>query len=176
MSTTLPEYLEEYANLEPCECKKCKDRNHALPDNTGHTADVLFHQISANKGAYKHTLAKLIREYADQFKLCDPLDGERHDHHELEKWLGTHDMALKLMGLGAVLGLFNLTTPRTILPAKHNVPLKLAKIMSEKGFLYITALPMLQPKPAPAPTPTQLEPPAPATPPPPAPETKPPQP
>jgi hypothetical protein len=46
---------------------------------------------------------------------CDPLDGEEHNYLELGGWIGDQGLALQYMGLGVLLGVFKLLSPRTML-------------------------------------------------------------
>lgn len=61
------------------------------------------------------TLRRLIPEHNGEFADVDPFDGEEHSYIELGAWIGDKGLALRLMALGAKVGLWTLLTPITLL-------------------------------------------------------------
>ena len=81
----------------------------------GYPADVVFFQVNAGPEADANVLRELVREHKGEWADVDLFDGEEHSYIELGCWIGDQSAALTLMGLGALLGLWKLLTPRTVL-------------------------------------------------------------
>jgi hypothetical protein len=65
------------------------------------------------------------------------LDGEEHDYMEIGGDVGDQGNALCLMGIGNLLGLWELLTPATLLP---DLPDDLRKMMAGQGMIAIKAV------------------------------------
>lgn len=137
----LVRYVEENAVRGACQCGRCID----APDNPekhqpdGHTADMIFYKVAAGPNAKKEELAALVRANAYGFwEEVDLFDGKEHNYLELGAWIGDQGLALMLMGLGTVLGLWQLMTPATMLGFKSDDPM--AKQMAEMGFIAVQAV------------------------------------
>jgi hypothetical protein len=105
----LIDYIVTYAERGACQCGKCIDApaNPELHQPNGHTADVGFFKVKARDGADAEKLKQLIKANKQgEFCEADPFDGAPHSFIELGAWLGDQGLALMLMGLGAVLGLW----------------------------------------------------------------------
>lgn len=113
---TLVDYVQEYASRGACTCSKCCDAGPEPEKHqpNGHTADVHFFQVAAKPEADADTLRRLIREHQGVHNKCDPLDRCEHSYIELGGWIGDQGLALMLMGLGTVLGLWELLTPKML--------------------------------------------------------------
>ncbi len=61
------------------------------------------------------TLRRLVTEHKGEFADLIPFDGEEHSYIELGAWIGDQGLALRLMALGAKVGLWTLLTPITLL-------------------------------------------------------------
>ncbi len=129
----LIEYVNRHTDRGECQCGKCFDRG-THPDPTGHVADMVFFPVAAVNSPKPAQLANLIRQHKGEFNDCDPLDGNEHGFLELGGWLGDQGLALKFMGLGSLLGLFTLLTPKTM-----GVPEDMAMMMAEQGLVTIQA-------------------------------------
>lgn len=137
--TTLVEYVLEVAIRGECTCGRCCDSG-PEPENeqpTGHTADVYFFQVSAKAEADGDTLRHLIGEHKGVHNECDPLDRHEHSYIELGGWIGDQGLALMLMGLGTVLGLWRMLTPK-ILPGLDK---ELMDTMAGRGMVSIGRTP-----------------------------------
>jgi hypothetical protein len=123
----LANYVQEHAIRGTCTCGECVDRPEVDSQPTGHTADVVFFQV-ANKGADTEELRTLITAAKEgEFGNIDLFDGKEHSFIELGGWIGSQDVALTLMGLGTVLNLWKLLTPKTFgLP--QDVAMKMAQV------------------------------------------------
>ena len=78
-------------------------------------SDVVFFKVKAINDANSTDLIAAIRAHVGKFCECNPLDGKEHNYLELGGWIGDQGLALRLIGLGADLGAWDLLTPRTVL-------------------------------------------------------------
>lgn len=134
----LRDYVTTFAARGACKCGRCADApaNPEQHQPAGHTADVVFFEVSAHDGADAHILRELVRankqgDYGD----VDVLDGKEHNYLELGGWIGDQGLALTLMGLGAVLGIWKLWTPKALLG--KDAPEDLVKQMAGQGFVSV---------------------------------------
>ena len=54
---------------------------------------------------------ELTQKHRGEFGDCDPMDGGEHNYMELGGWIGDQGIAMQYMGLGVLLGVFNLLSP-----------------------------------------------------------------
>lgn len=80
-------------------------------------------------------LRAAINGHHGEFCEVDPFDGEEHGYLELGGWIGDQGHALALMGLGKLLGLWELHTPRTVLG--DEIPDDLVMKMAGAGLVTI---------------------------------------
>lgn len=135
----LIDYIIKFAERGPCQCGKCCDAvpNPETKQPGGHTADLVFFKVSAKPGVDVATLARLVRENkAGAYGDVDLFDGAEHGYMELGGWIGDQGLALTLMGLGSVLGLWELLTP-----SKLPIPRELQLQMAGTGMLSVIAKP-----------------------------------
>lgn len=130
-------YIEKHVNRGDCVCGQCIDHNDAPKQSAGHTADVCFFKVSAKDAPVADDLSALIRSHRGEFCEVDLLDGKEHSYLELGGWIGDQGAALMLMGLGELLGLWKLLTPRSVLGA--TVDDDLVMQMAGAGFITIKA-------------------------------------
>jgi len=129
----LAEYVNRFVQRGDCTCGKCCDAPENPKQPTGHTADVYFFKVAAKEGASKDDLSDAIKKYQGEFCKCDPLDGKEHSYIELGGWIGSQNLALQMMGLGAVLGLWDLMTPKSL----PDLPKELMDQMAGQGMVSI---------------------------------------
>lgn len=125
----LRQYIMKYAERGACTCGRCAESiavdsksgeisvkltdpvEAAKHQPTGHTADVGFFKVKAVDGASADELKRLVQENKKgDFGDVDVFDGVPHDFMELGGWIGDQGLALMLIGLGGVLGLWNVFT------------------------------------------------------------------
>ncbi len=111
----LGEYIIQHAVRGECQCGQCIDKGEA-PDPNGHVADMVFFKVSLKGDPDADVLRGLLTEHPGDFGQVDVFDGAEHNYIELGGWLGDQGMALMLMGLGSLLGLWELLTPLTVMP------------------------------------------------------------
>lgn len=135
----LHEYILANCERGACQCGKCADAPEHPEQHqpTGHTADLVFFNVRAKDGASAETLRALVKEHRGDFCDCDLFDGNEHSYLEVGGWIGDQGVALMLMGLGSLLGLWKLLTPRTVLGA--SIPDDLAKQMAGAGYVSVQA-------------------------------------
>lgn len=129
--TELQKYIADNVNRGPCTCGRCIDgiggAENKQPD--GHTADLIFFKVSTSNGANKSHLKKLINKTFPKL-----LDGEEHSYLEIGGDIGDQGMALSLMGIGKLLGLWELLTPKSM-----GMPEELISQMAGMGMITIKA-------------------------------------
>ncbi len=148
----LVEFVKNNSVRGACTCGKCfaiaqdgslvkvKDPEKHQPD--GHTSDMYFFKVSIGEGPEKEKfeMAKKLRELIDGhkgvFNEVDLFDGNEHGFIEIGGWIGDQGLALQLMGMGALLDLWVVMTPETVMPS---LPKDLKKMMAESGMLTIKA-------------------------------------
>lgn len=97
------------------------------------TADLVFFEVYSKGEPDAETLRRLIAEnYKGCFGDLNPLDGNEHSFIEIGGWIGDQGLALQLMGLGQLLGLWGLMTPKMLAIPDHIV-----KGMAGMGYVSI---------------------------------------
>lgn len=149
--STLSEYIMAHSQRGACTCGRCADAptNPEQKQPKGHVADLIFFKVSAKDGADADELRRLISEHEGEYGPCDLFDGNEHGYIEIGGFVGDQGLAMQLMGLGTVLGLFDLLTPRTVMGA--DVPDSLAQMMAQSGMVGIMAKKKVAPKEPPPP-------------------------
>jgi hypothetical protein len=132
MTHPLVDYVREISIRGDCTCGKCIDSPQNPIQPNGHTVDVYYFKVAVKPEADADTLKQLIIEHKGEFNDCDPLDGMDHSYIELGAWIGDQGTALTLMGLGQLLGLWQIITPN-IFP----IPKELKDMLAGQGFLSI---------------------------------------
>ena len=113
----LVDFVLKYAVRGDCQCGKCIDAPDVKQQPVGHTADLVFFKVAAQDNPDAAALRKLIEDNkTGEFNNVDMFDGKEHSYLEVGGWIGSQDLALRLMGLGTVLGLWQLLTPKVVLP------------------------------------------------------------
>lgn len=130
----LASYVIEHTARGECKCGKCFDVGHN-PDPQGHTADLIFFKMIATGSPSAEEFRRLTNEHKGHYNECDPFDGNEHGYMELGGWIGDQGVALQYMGLGHLLGLFSLLTPRSVLG--NEIPEKLVMEMAGSGLVTI---------------------------------------
>ncbi len=130
-------YIEEHVNRGDCICGQCFDRKNDPQQPSGHTVDVCFFRVSAKNDPSADDLKAAISTHRGEFCEITPGDGREHSYLELGGWLGDQGYALMLMGLGQLLGLWELLTPRTVFG--EGIPDDLGLEMAAAGYVTIKA-------------------------------------
>lgn len=130
----LVDYVNQHAVRGSCECGQCINSPAEAKQPPGHTADVIFFKV-ANNGATAEELQQLVSNAKQgEFTNIDLFDGDEHNYMEIGGWIGDQGTGLVLMGLGAVLGLWQLVTPRALA-----FPEELVTQFAQRGMIIIQA-------------------------------------
>ena len=130
----LATYVRKHAVRGTCRCGRCVDRPAEESQPQGHTADVVFFEV-ANDGGDADELRRLV-EAAKEGEFCnvDVFDGNDHGYMELGAWIGDQGLAMMMMGLGHVLGIWKLFTPKML-----GLPNDLVTQMAVSGMVSISS-------------------------------------
>ncbi len=122
---SLARYIVEHTERGECQCGQCFDKG---PDRDAppHSVDVYFFWVSAKNGPTKETLLALLEsEYPDLDRLrAGP------SYIELDAAIGDQQLALRLIGLGKLVGLWDAITPAIL-----GCDAEQAGIMAGSGFV-----------------------------------------
>jgi hypothetical protein len=77
---------------------------------------------------------RLTEAHRGELADCNPFDGKEHGYIELGAWIGDQGAALLYMALGSLLGVFELLTPRTMLP---DIDSETAMDLAGKGLVTV---------------------------------------
>lgn len=131
----LGNYVIGHTERGECKCGQCIDKGDK-PEPQGHTADLIFFKVAKRENPTAEEFRRLtLDSLQGAYCNCDPLDGREHSYIELGGWIGDQGVAMQYMALGALLGVFELLTPRTVLglAESDDSAVKLAS----QGFLSI---------------------------------------
>jgi len=67
--------------------------------------------VSMVNGPHRDEFLRFARTHVEKNPCCDPLDGRAHDLTEVTRWIGIRELALRFIGLGVILGVFELVQP-----------------------------------------------------------------
>lgn len=134
----LIKYIEDNTIRGPCCCGKCIDgvKDPETKQPSGHTADMIFFKVSAKETADANRLKELIQKHISGYTNVDLFDGKEHNYLEVGAWMGDQGLSLQLMGLGSILKLWTLMTPKTML---GDLPDELVMQMAGSGMISIKA-------------------------------------
>lgn len=127
-------YIKNHAERGECTCGKCYDSVDNPKQPLGHTANLIFFKVKAVNAPDKDELLQLIKSHPGEFNSVDLFDGKEHSYLEIGGWIGDQGLALTLMGLGELVGLWKLITPYDFI---KNLSDKLAKEIAESGIISI---------------------------------------
>lgn len=121
-----------------CTCGKCAD---AVPNPeanqpesaTGHTADLMFFKVALKPDVDQ------VKLKADFLAAIPPewLDGAERGYMQLGAEVDDQGLALMVMGLGAILGTWDLLTPRNMLG--NTIPDEMAMQLAGQGMVTVVA-------------------------------------
>lgn len=142
--SNLSEYVVKHTDRNACTCGKClvSGEQKTL---TGHTVDMFFFDVCAKNKPDAETLKKLITEHQGDGCCGGPIDlfdGQEHSYMEVGGWIDDQGLAMQLMGLGVILGLWNVGHPTNMLGMDREHPL--AQQLAGMGM--VTIIPKTQEK------------------------------
>ncbi len=138
----LTKYIVGHCIRGACTCGRCID---APPDAknlqpNGHTVDVQFFKVAlkdntSDKEIIKNELIKLIKEHKGEFRDIDLFDGKEHNFIEIGGWIGDQGLALMLMGMGELVGIWKVATPNRI---ASDFSEETRTMLAQAGYISIT--------------------------------------
>ena len=143
---TIQEYVMTYTQRGMCRCGECIDAVELpldeLKNHTNiHTTEVGFFDVAMKEVdgemPTKERFLELLKETRGAFGEVDMFDGEEHGYMELGGFFGDQQIALLAMGLGKLLGCWQLLTPKAILGKL--IPEELQMQMAQQGMVTIKA-------------------------------------
>ena len=123
-------YVRQHTSRGECQCGRCVDK---MPDRDAppHSVNVHFFWVSSINDPDKYFLRTLLSEhYPDRERLR-----KGPGYIELGGVLGDQSIALRLIGLGGILGLWEVVTPASL-----GITGDAAKDLAGKGFVYCSGL------------------------------------
>ena|SRR3990167_8084804 len=120
----LAEYVFENCIRGTCMCGKCPDVPAKKFQPDGHTADVQFFKVAlknsrltdVDKDVIKKNFIQFIKSHKGIYSEIDLFDGNEHNFIEIGRWIGNQGVALELMGMGELLGIWKVATPNRLAP------------------------------------------------------------
>jgi len=123
----LAAYVREHAVRGTCRCGKCNDHPGVDAQPQGHMADTVFFLVSNNGGTSEELRALVEKSIHGEFgNDVNVFDNKEHGYMELGAWIGDQGVALSLMGLGDMLGLWHLLTPKSVLGLEGDQAMEIA--------------------------------------------------
>ena len=134
--TELWDFVSKHSVRGTCKCGKCADQPAKdIQPNSEHTSDVIFFNVALVGEPDVAEFKRLIKFHKGEFCEMDLLDGGEHSYLQVGGWFGDQGAALQLMGLGALLSVWKLQTPR-MLPGLSD---ELVMQMAGSGMVSIQA-------------------------------------
>lgn len=120
----LTEYIVENCIRGSCTCGRCTGSPAKKFQPDGHTADVQFFKVALkdsrstdiDKEVIKKNFIQLIKSHKGVYSEIDLFDGNEHNFVEIGGWIGNQGVALELMGMGELLGIWKVATPDRLAP------------------------------------------------------------
>lgn len=131
------EFVLRHADRGTGRCGQCVDRPGEDKQPEGHTVDMVFFEVSlkdvGDPAAAKEQLRSLVSaNKAGEFCDLDLLSSTEHSYLQVVAWIGDQGTALMLMGLGHLLGLWQVMTPKML-----GLPEDLVQLMVGRGMICI---------------------------------------
>jgi hypothetical protein len=131
----LIDYILAHTVRGECKCGQCADVGNK-PDPNGHTANLVFFKVATRDNPERQRFEELTRAHENgEFSNVNPFDGKEHNYIELGAWIGDQGLAMQYMGLGVLLGSFNLLSPQTVLHIPDDDPVVMQ--MAGMGLLAV---------------------------------------
>ena len=120
----LTKYIIDHCIRGTCMCGKCADAPAKKFQPDGHTVDVQFFKVTlknsrstdVDKEVIKKNFIQLIKGHKGIYSEIDLFDGNEHNFVEIGGWIGNQGVALELMGMGELLGIWKVATPDRLAP------------------------------------------------------------
>ena len=120
----LAKYVIEHSIRGICTCGKCNAPVKKFqPD--GHTVDLHFFKVAlknsqdladADKAIIRKNFIQLMKSHKGIYNGINILDGKEYNFIDIGRWIGDQSLALMLMGMGEILGVWKVATPDRLAP------------------------------------------------------------
>lgn len=127
--TDLRDYVIKHSTRGACMCGKCVDGPPTpdLDQPAGHTVDVHFFKVALANKPDSDTFRTLVKEYI-------PEGASELSYITLGGQVGDQGFALQIMGMGDLLGVWDLLTPKKMIPGLDD---ETAGMMAGAGMVAI---------------------------------------
>lgn len=120
----LAKYVIKHCIRGDCIYGECTDIHAEKFQPDGYTIDIQFFKVAlrnsdltgTDKEIIKNDFLRLIKGHKGVYRDIDILDGEEHSFIDIGAWIGDQGIALTLMGMGELLGIWNVITPNRLVP------------------------------------------------------------
>lgn len=134
----LQEFVSTYSDRGQCKCGRCIDVVADAPSPNGtHTANLEFFEVCLKGEPKKEKFEALVKAHKGVYGDCDLFDGKEHNYMELGGWIGDQGLALMMMGMGSLLGVWSLMTPSKMLG--DSIPAEMKMQMAGMGMVTVKA-------------------------------------
>ena len=135
-SQTLRMYVANHTRTGACICGMCLDapKDAAKCQPSGDTANVVFFKVKVVDNPDVDSFKQLIVQHKGEFMDIDVFDGAEHNYIDIGAWIGDQSAALAFMGMGNLLGLWELTTPLSM-----GLPADMCNTLAQNGMISIKA-------------------------------------
>jgi len=118
---SLIEYIQAHVERGACPNPESKQ-----PER--HEDDLMFFKVHVIGDPNVDELKEAIKAHKGDWVEVNLFDGGEHNYIEIGAWLGDQGLALMLMGMGSLMGLWSLLTPRSIFGSMltHDVMMRMA--------------------------------------------------
>ena len=141
----LTKYIIEHCIRGVWTCGKCIDVPAKKSQPDGHTVDVQFFKVALKnpnglnltdieKEILKNDFIRLVKNHKGVYKDIDLLDGNEYNFIDIGAWIGNQGIALTLMGMGELLGMWNVATPNRLAPDYSE---ETRTMLAEAGYISI---------------------------------------
>ena len=107
----LAKFVVNHTLRSACRCGKCIDPGNPDVYLLPHTVNMYFFDVCAVENPTVEEFLQLTKEHQGDFAELDPLDGKEHSYIEVGGWIGDQGLAMQYMGLGKLLGVWNIMHP-----------------------------------------------------------------
>ncbi len=129
----LRKFVTDHSARGTCRCGRCIDHPGEDQQPADHTVDLVFFEVAAKGDPIAVDFRRLIEEASEgEFCELNPWDGGEHSYIQVGAWIGDQGLALMFMGLGSLLGLWSIMTPKML-----GLPDELVQEMAGKGMVTI---------------------------------------
>ena len=119
----IAKYVIQHCIRGTCTCGRCINASTKFQPN-GHTSDVQFFKVvlknykltAEDKEIIKNNFIQLAKSHKGIYSDINIFDGDEHNFIDIGRWIGDQSLALMLMGMGELLGIWKVATPNRIAP------------------------------------------------------------